>query len=55
MGFNKVKKEQIDYVLGSCTNGRIEDFRALSIVKGDKKQKTLQHGWFQDRMLWKHK
>jgi 3-isopropylmalate/(R)-2-methylmalate dehydratase large subunit len=38
-GSNKVKKEQIDYVLGSCTNGRIEDFRALSIVKGRQKSR----------------
>jgi 3-isopropylmalate/(R)-2-methylmalate dehydratase large subunit len=58
MGFQQGEAmigKQIDYVfLGSCTNGRIEDFRAFaSIVKG-RKQKTLQHGW-QDRMLWKHK
>jgi 3-isopropylmalate/(R)-2-methylmalate dehydratase large subunit len=33
----------IDFVfLGSCTNGRIEDFRAFTeIVKGRKKPKTL--------------
>ena len=34
-----MKAKKIDYVfLGSCTNGRIEDFRAFtSIVKGRKK------------------
>ena len=42
MGFQEneaMKGKQIDYVfLGSCTNGRIEDFRAFaSIVKGRKK------------------
>ena len=42
MGFNpgeKVEGKQIDYVfLGSCTNGRIEDFRAFAnFVKGKKK------------------
>ena len=42
MGFNEgeaMKAKKIDYVfLGSCTNGRIEDFRAFtSIVKGRKK------------------
>jgi 3-isopropylmalate/(R)-2-methylmalate dehydratase large subunit len=42
MGFkpgNKLAGQKIDYVfLGSCTNGRIEDFRAFaSIVKGRKK------------------
>jgi 3-isopropylmalate/(R)-2-methylmalate dehydratase large subunit len=42
MGFSEgeaMKDKQIDYVfLGSCTNGRIEDFRAFaSIVKGRKK------------------
>ena len=42
MGFNEgeaMKNKKIDYVfLGSCTNGRIEDFRAFaSIVKGRKK------------------
>ena len=42
MGFNageKLTGKPIDYVfLGSCTNGRIEDFRAFtSIVKGKKK------------------
>jgi 3-isopropylmalate/(R)-2-methylmalate dehydratase large subunit len=42
MGFNEkdvMKGKTIDYVfLGSCTNGRIEDFRAFaSIVKGRKK------------------
>jgi homoaconitase/3-isopropylmalate dehydratase large subunit len=32
--------KQIDYVfLGSCTNGRIEDFRALHRCKGDKSRK----------------
>ena len=35
--------KQIDFVfLGSCTNGRIEDFRAFSeIVKGKKKAKNV--------------
>jgi 3-isopropylmalate/(R)-2-methylmalate dehydratase large subunit len=55
MGFQQGEAmigKQIDYVfLGSCTNGRIEDFRAFADCKGRKKQKTLQHGWFQDRML----
>ena len=42
MGFNpgeKVEGKSIDYVfLGSCTNGRIEDFRAFTnFVKGKKK------------------
>ncbi len=42
MGFHEneaMKGKKIDYVfLGSCTNGRIEDFRAFaSIVKGRKK------------------
>lgn len=42
MGFNpgeKVEGKSIDYVfLGSCTNGRIEDFRAFAnFVKGKKK------------------
>jgi 3-isopropylmalate dehydratase, large subunit len=42
MGFEAgkpIKGQKIDYVfLGSCTNGRIEDFRAFaSIVKGRKK------------------
>jgi len=42
MGFKpgeKVEGKQIDYVfLGSCTNGRIEDFRAFAnFVKGKKK------------------
>jgi len=42
MGFapgEKVEGKQIDYVfLGSCTNGRIEDFRAFAnFVKGKKK------------------
>jgi len=42
MGFNAgepIREKKIDYVfLGSCTNGRIEDFRAFaSIVKGRKK------------------
>lgn len=42
MGFEageKIEGKNIDYVfLGSCTNGRIEDFRAFtSFVKGKKK------------------
>ena len=42
MGFNagdKLEGHKIDYVfIGSCTNGRIEDFRAFAeIVKGHKK------------------
>ena len=42
MGFKpgeKLEGKQIDYVfLGSCTNGRIEDFRAFTAyVKGKKK------------------
>ncbi|MGC9151600.1 MAG: 3-isopropylmalate dehydratase large subunit [Microbacter sp.] len=42
MGFNpgeKIEGKPVDYVfLGSCTNGRIEDFRAFaSLVKGKKK------------------
>ena len=42
MGYNENESmlgKQVDYVfLGSCTNGRIEDFRAFaSIVKGKKK------------------
>ena len=46
MGFHEneaMKGKQIDYVfLGSCTNGRIEDFRAFaSIVKGRKKADNI--------------
>lgn len=42
MGFNEGERmlgKKVDYVfLGSCTNGRIEDFRAFaSVVKGKKK------------------
>ena len=42
-GDNMIGKK-IDYVfLGSCTNGRIEDFRAFSkIVKGKKKADALK-------------
>jgi 3-isopropylmalate/(R)-2-methylmalate dehydratase large subunit len=43
MGFQQGEAmigKQIDYVLGSCTNGRIEDF-SLSIVKGDKSRKRM--------------
>ncbi|HSB93795.1 MAG TPA: 3-isopropylmalate dehydratase large subunit, partial [Flavitalea sp.] len=46
MGFaenQKIIGKQVDYVfLGSCTNGRIEDFRAFaSIVKGRKKADNI--------------
>jgi 3-isopropylmalate/(R)-2-methylmalate dehydratase large subunit len=46
MGFKPGRKlagQKIDYVfLGSCTNGRIEDFRAFaSLVKGRKKAKGV--------------
>ncbi len=46
MGFNggdAIRGKAIDYVfLGSCTNGRIEDFRAFaSIVKGRKKAENV--------------
>lgn len=46
MGFEpgaKVIGHQVDYVfLGSCTNGRIEDFRAFaSIIKGKKKAENI--------------
>lgn len=46
MGFKpgeKVEGKQIDYVfLGSCTNGRIEDFRAFAnFVKGKKKADNI--------------
>lgn len=46
MGFaenEKIIGKQVDYVfLGSCTNGRIEDFRAFaSIVKGRKKADNI--------------
>ncbi len=46
MGFaegEKIMGKQVDYVfLGSCTNGRIEDFRAFaSIVKGRKKADNI--------------
>lgn len=46
MGFSENEKiigKQVDYVfLGSCTNGRIEDFRAFaSIVKGRKKADNI--------------
>lgn len=47
MGFSPgeaMQDKPIDYVfLGSCTNGRIEDFRAFaSIVKGRKKAENIQ-------------
>jgi len=46
MGFkpeDSMKGKKVDYVfLGSCTNGRIEDFRAFaSIVKGKKKADNI--------------
>ena len=46
MGFKpgmKISGHQVDYVfLGSCTNGRIEDFRAFAeIVKGKKKASNI--------------
>ena len=46
MGFSEgeaMKDKKIDYVfLGSCTNGRIEDFRAFaSVVKGRKKAENV--------------
>lgn len=46
MGFSEGEKiigKKVDYVfLGSCTNGRIEDFRAFaSIVKGRKKAENI--------------
>ena len=46
MGFNpgeKIEGKAIDYVfLGSCTNGRIEDFRVFAnFVKGKKKAKDI--------------
>lgn len=49
--------KQIDYVfLGSCTNGRIEDFRAFaSIVKGKRKPKISPPGWCPARILLKRR
>jgi 3-isopropylmalate/(R)-2-methylmalate dehydratase large subunit len=46
MGFHEGEEmvgKQVDYVfIGSCTNGRIEDFRAFaSIVKGRKKAENI--------------
>jgi 3-isopropylmalate/(R)-2-methylmalate dehydratase large subunit len=46
MGFNEGESmigKEVDYVfLGSCTNGRIEDFRAFaSIIKGKKKAENV--------------
>jgi 3-isopropylmalate/(R)-2-methylmalate dehydratase large subunit len=46
MGFkpgDKIKGKKVDYVfLGSCTNGRIEDFRAFAdFVKGKKKADSI--------------
>ena len=46
MGFNEgdqMKGKKIDYVfIGSCTNGRIEDFRAFaSVIKGRKKADSV--------------
>ncbi len=51
MGYNEGEDmigKPIDFVfLGSCTNGRIEDFRAFAeIIKGRKKQIMLPHGSF---------
>jgi 3-isopropylmalate/(R)-2-methylmalate dehydratase large subunit len=48
MGFQQGEAmigKQIDYVfLGSCTNGRIEDFRALHRCKGRKSRKRRMAG-----------
>ena len=49
MGFEsgeKLEGKQVDYVfLGSCTNGRIEDFRLFTkYIKGKKKLITLLLG-----------
>ena len=45
--------KKIDYVfLGSCTNGRIEDFRAFaSIVKGRKKADHVVGSWLVDAQI----
>ena len=53
MGYNEGESmigKEIDFVfIGSCTNGRIEDFRAFTeIVKGRKKPTMSLPGWFQD-------
>ena len=53
MQFNEGEEmlgKEVDYVfLGSCTNGRIEDFRAFcSVIEGRKKAENIRLGWFPD-------
>jgi 3-isopropylmalate/(R)-2-methylmalate dehydratase large subunit len=59
MGFaeNEIIGKQVDYVfLGSCTNGRIEDFRAFaSIVKGRKKADNITAWLVPGSHIVKHK
>ena len=52
--------KKIDYVfLGACTNGRIEDFRIASLVKGRRKADNViawlvrDHGWLMHRFVRK--
>lgn len=54
MGFHEGERlldKPVDYVfLGSCTNGRIEDFRAFAeFVKGKRRLRALRRGSYPAR------